>query len=185
MNGFQSGALPYSLPPLEGYTFRGFRNKDGSSCTRNILAISTSVQCVAGVVDHALRKIRTELLPKYPNVDNVIALEHVYGCGVAINAPDAVIPIRTLRNIARNPNFGGQAMVVSLGCEKLQPDVLFPTQSIPIRDIRQQPDLQGVGVVCLQEDEHGGFEAMIDSIVDMAESRLRSEETTSELTSLK
>lgn len=162
-----------ALPPLEGYTFQGFRNKDGSAGTRNILAISTSVQCVVGVVDHALRKIRAELLPKYPNVDNVIALEHVYGCGVAINAPDAVIPIRTLRNIARNPNFGGQAMVVSLGCEKLQPDVLFPKQSIPIRDIRQQPDLQDVGVVCLQDDEHVGFEAMIDSIVDMAESRLK------------
>src|SRR5690606_25285066 len=113
-------------PPLEGYTFQGFLNKDGSVGTRNILAISTSVQCVAGVVDHAVHKIRSELLPKYPNVDNVIALEHVYGCGVAINAPDAVIPIRTLRNIARNPNFGGQAMVVSLGCEKLQPDLLFP-----------------------------------------------------------
>src|SRR5690606_17171618 len=89
-----------ALTPLEGYTFEGFRNADGSVGTRNILAISTSVQCVAGVVEHAVRRIREELLPRYPNVDNVIALEHVYGCGVAINAPDAAIPIRTLRNIA-------------------------------------------------------------------------------------
>jgi len=39
---------------------------------------------------------------------------------VAIDAPDAIIPIRTLRNISLNPNFGGEVMVVSLGCEKLK-----------------------------------------------------------------
>jgi galactarate dehydratase len=160
-------------PALEGYSFQGFRNFDGSVGTRNILAISTSVQCVSGVVDHAVRKIRETLLPKYPNVDNVIALEHVYGCGVAINAPDAVIPIRTLRNIARNPNFGGQAMLVSLGCEKLQPDLLFPKAAIPIRDSRQHADLQGVDVICLQDDEHVGFQSMIDSIVRVADQKLQ------------
>ena len=40
------------LPPLEGYTFEGYRNADGSVGTRNILAITTTVQCVAGVVEH-------------------------------------------------------------------------------------------------------------------------------------
>jgi galactarate dehydratase len=40
---------------------------------------------------------------------------------VAIDAPGAEIPIRTMRNLALNPNFGGETMVVSLGCEKLQP----------------------------------------------------------------
>jgi galactarate dehydratase len=160
-------------PALEGYSFQGFRNVDGSVGTRNILAISTSVQCVSGVVDHAVRKIRETLLPKYPNVDNVISHEHVYCSGDAINAPDAVIPIRTLRNIARNPNFGGQAMLVSLGCEKLQPDLLFPKAAIPIRDSRQHADLQGVDVICLQDDEHVGFQSMIDSIVRVADQKLQ------------
>ncbi len=32
------------------------------------------------------------LLPRYPNVDDVVGLAHTYGCGVAIDAPDAVIP---------------------------------------------------------------------------------------------
>ena len=41
-----------ALPPLAGYTFEGFRNADGSVGTRNILAITTTVQCVAGVVEH-------------------------------------------------------------------------------------------------------------------------------------
>ncbi len=33
---------------------------------------------------------------------------HPYGCGVAIDAPGAEIPIRTLRNLALHPNFGGE-----------------------------------------------------------------------------
>jgi galactarate dehydratase len=125
--------VPEPLPPLEGYTFEGFRNPDGSVGTRNILAITTTVQCVSGVVEHAVHRIKTELLPRYPNVDDVIGLEHTYGCGVAIDAPDAIVPIRTLRNIALNPNFGGTAMMVSLGCEKLQPERLMPPGTIPIQ----------------------------------------------------
>jgi galactarate dehydratase len=85
-----------------------------------------TVQCVAGVTDFAVQRIKAELLPKFPNVDDVVALEHGYGCGVAIDAPGAIIPIRTLRNISLNPNFGGEVMVVSLGCEKLQPERLLP-----------------------------------------------------------
>ena len=103
---------PDPLPPLEGYTFEGYRNPDGSVGTRNLLAITTTVQCVAGVVDFAVERIKAELLPRYPNVDDVVGLEHTYGCGVAIDAPGAEIPIRTLRNISLNPNFGGEVMVV-------------------------------------------------------------------------
>ncbi|MDO8177609.1 MAG: galactarate dehydratase [Undibacterium sp.] len=152
--------------PLEGYTFQGFRNADGSVGTRNILAITTTVQCVAGVVEHAVKRIKEELLPNYPNVDDVIGLEHSYGCGVAIDAPNAMIPIRTVRNISLNPNFGGQAMVVSLGCEKLQPTRLFPKGSIPIQNGGDPV------VVCLQDQQHVGFESMITSIMQTAKQQL-------------
>lgn len=161
-----------TLDPLEGYTFEGFRNPDGSVGTRNILAISTSVQCVSGVVAHAVERIRAELLPKYPNVDNVISLEHIYGCGVAIQAPDAVIPIRTLRNIARNPNFGGRTLVVSLGCEKLQADVFFPDKFIPIKNGGFQRQDENIALVTLQDEENIGFEGMIQSIMRAAEEHL-------------
>ena len=96
-----STAVPQALPPLEGYTFEGYRNPDGSVGTKNILGISTSVQCVKGTLEYAVKRIRAELLPKYPNVDDVVPLTHAYGCGVAISAPDAVVPIRTLQNLAR------------------------------------------------------------------------------------
>ncbi|MBC3929184.1 galactarate dehydratase [Undibacterium sp. CY21W] len=157
---------PTPLPPLEGHTFMGYRNDDGSVGTRNILAITTTVQCVSGVVEHAVKRIKAELLPDFPNVDDVIGIEHTYGCGVAIDAPGAEIPIRTIRNIARNPNFGGQAMVVSLGCEKLQPAKLFPAGSFPIKNEAQPP------VVCLQDAAHIGFQSMIQSIMEQAKAQL-------------
>ncbi|MEN9771257.1 MAG: galactarate dehydrogenase [Pseudomonadota bacterium] len=158
------------LPPLDGYTFDGFVNADGSVGTRNLLAITTTVQCVAGVVDQAVRRIREQLLPLYPHVDDVVGLEHSYGCGVAIDAPDAVIPIRTLRNISLNPNFGGEVMVVSLGCEKLQPQRLLPPGSIAIQDGRSAQD--GPHTVCLQDAHHVGFMSMIDDIVASARPHL-------------
>ena len=159
------------LAPLEGYTFEGYRNPDGSVGTRNILAITQTVQCVAGVTSFAVQRIKAELLPKYPHVDDVVALEHGYGCGVAIDAPDAVIPIRTLRNISLNPNFGGEVMVVSLGCEKLQPERLLPPGTIELVDERQPAE--GLDVVCLQDEGHVGFMAMVDSIMRQAEQHLR------------
>lgn len=173
---------PEPLPPLEGYTFEGYRNADGSVGTRNILAITTTVQCVAGVVDVAVQRIKAELLPRYPQVDDVVGLEHTYGCGVAIDAPDAVIPIRTLRNISRNPNFGDEIMVVSLGCEKLQPERLLPAEA-PLRPMPHPGTAPAAGaapapapvldVVCLQAEEHTGFMSMIDSIVRQADVHLQ------------
>jgi galactarate dehydratase len=159
-------------PPLEGYTFEGFRNADGSVGTRNILAITTTVQCVAGVVEFAVERIKSELLPQFPNVDDVVGLEHGYGCGVAIDAPDALIPIRTLRNISRNPNFGGEILVVSLGCEKLQPERLLPPGSFAIRDERDDPGAEGLDVVRLQDEAHVGFASMVDSILASAKVHL-------------
>jgi galactarate dehydratase len=156
--------------PLAGYQFDGYRNGDGSVGTRNLLAITTTVQCVAGVVAQAVQRIRTELLPQYPNVDGVVGLEHGYGCGVAIDAPGAEIPIRTLRNISLNPNFGGEVLVVSLGCEKLQPERLLPPGSFPIHDERGAG--LGPDTVCLQDDAHVGFMSMLDDIVARARPHL-------------
>jgi galactarate dehydratase len=152
------------MPALEGFTFEGYRNADGSVGSRNILAITTTVQCVSGVVEHAVARIKAELLPRYSNVDDVVGLEHTYGCGVAIDAPDAMVPIRTVRNISLNPNFGGEVMIVSLGCEKLQPERLMPVGTIPIA----AGDDSNGDVVVLQDNAHVGFQSMIDSIMRTA-----------------
>jgi galactarate dehydratase len=155
-----STAVPAQLAPLEGFTFEGFRNRDGSVGTKNIFGISTSVQCVKGTLEYAVKRIRTELLPKYPDVDDVVPLTHAYGCGVAINAPDAVVPIRTLQNLALNANFGGEILVVGLGCEKLAPERLVP---------------EGLddAIVRMQDEAFDGFGAIVDVVMTQAEARLK------------
>nr|WP_268993759.1 galactarate dehydratase [Stutzerimonas stutzeri] len=158
-------AVPARLDPLEGYTFEGYRNADGTVGTRNILGISTTVQCVTGVLEHAVKRIRDELLPRYPNVDDVVALTHSYGCGVAINARDAYIPIRTVRNLARNPNLGGEALVISLGCEKLQAEQVMHEGDLSV-------DLRDPWLYRLQES-NSGFGEMIEQIMALAETRLK------------
>jgi galactarate dehydratase len=150
---------PPKAEPLTGYTFEGYRNADGTVGTKNILAVSTSVQCVSGTMEFALKRIKAELLPKYPNVDDVVALTHAYGCGVAINAPQAIVPIRTLQNLANNPNFGGEVLVVGLGCEKLAPERLLPAGQ--------------TGTLRMQDEAFVGFGAMIDGIMSMVEDRLK------------
>ena len=157
--------IPADLPALEGVTFEGFQNDDGTVGTRNILGITTSVQCVAPTVDFAVRRIKSEILPRYPAVNDVVAITHPYGCGVAINVPNAEIPIRTIRNISRNPNLGGEAMVVSLGCEKLQPTRLFPDGSLPVLNNERW-------VVRMQDEEYRGFGDIVAAIMQMAEARL-------------
>ena len=145
-------------PPVK--TWLGYKNPNGGYAgTRNILGIQTTVQCVSGVLDVAVERIKRELLPKYPNVDNVVAVNHAYGCGVAIKAREAHIPIRALRNIVHHPNFGGVVMAVALGCEKLTPDMLLdPEDNTP------------ENVIILQECK--GFEAMMTAIMEMADKKL-------------
>lgn len=159
--------VPEPLPSLEGYSFMGYRNTDGSVGTKNMLGITTSVQCVAGVVDYVVRLIERDLLPKYPNVDGVVGLNHLYGCGVAINAPAAVVPIRTLHNLTQNPNFGGEVLVVGLGCEKLQPERLLASS-----DELKQINVDKSQIIMLQDEAHVGFKAMVDDILQQADKLL-------------
>ncbi len=146
-------------PPLEGYTFQGYRNADGSVGTKNILAITTSVQCVAGLAQHVVEKVKKELLPHFPHVDDVVAINHTYGCGVAIDAPGATVPIRTLQNIARNPNFGGEGLVLGLGCEKLRPERLLSGAT---------PEQADSSILYMQDASFHGFQAMVDSALELA-----------------
>ena len=154
-------AVPARLAALDGYTFDGYRNSDGSVGTKNILGIATTVQCVAPTVDYAVRRIQAELLPRFPNVDGAVAVTHSYGCGVAIDAPGAAVPIQTLKHIGLHANMGGQPMIVSLGCEKLQPARLFGSD-LPI--------LGEANVIRLQDER--GFAASVAAIMEAAERRL-------------
>ena len=150
--------VPAPLAPLDGYRFEGYRNNDGSVGTKNILGITTTVQCVAPTVEYAIRRIKAELLPRFANVDDAVAITHSYGCGVAIDAPGAAIPIATLGHISRHANIAGAPLVVSLGCEKMQPIRLLPSFDV-------QPNL-------IRLQDHNGFGEMVSTIMLAAERRL-------------
>lgn len=151
---------PEDLPQPPRTTWMGYRNKTGPAGTRNLLGIVTTVQCAAGVVKAAVERIRAQLLPKYPHVDGVVAVTHPYGCGVAIKAREAHIPIRAVANVIRHPNFGGEVMVVGLGCEKLTYDMVLPPEDVT-------PD----NVLTLQDCP--GHDAMMDAILAMADKKLQ------------
>ena len=151
---------PEDLPQPPRTTWMGYRNKTGPAGTRNLLGIVTTVQCAAGVVKAAVERIRAQLLPKYPHVDGVVAVTHPYGCGVAIKAREAHIPIRAVTNVIRHPNFGGEVMVVGLGCEKLTFDMVLPPEDVT-------PD----NVLTLQDCP--GHDAMMDAILAMADKKLQ------------
>ncbi|MFJ8247567.1 galactarate dehydratase [Peribacillus asahii] len=153
--------LVKNLPEAPVKTFEGYPHPNGGYAgTRNILGIVTTVQCVTGVLNNAVKKIKEVLLPQYPNVDDIVAINHTYGCGVAINAPGAEIPIRMLQNIVQHPNFGGEVMVVSLGCEKLTLEML-------LEETHNSPD----NVITLQDVK--GHNAIMDEIIAMAENKLK------------
>lgn len=159
-------AIPVPMPVLVGYSFEGFRNPDGSAGTKNILGITTTVQCVAPTVDYAVRRIKAELLPRYPNVDDVVAITHNYGCGVAIDAPGAAVPIATLGHISRHANIAASPLVVSLGCEKMQPGRLLPNDpALPVYQF--EPDL-----IRLQDENLRGFGEIVAAILVAAERKL-------------
>jgi galactarate dehydratase len=151
-----------ALVPLTGYTFKGYRNADGTAGTKNVLAITESVQCVAGIANFVAEKIKKEFLPKYPNVDDVVAIGHNYGCGIAIEAPAAMVPIKTIKHIAENPNFGDSTMIIGLGCEKLRPERLMRKGDTNVKD----------SVLYLQDEAFTGFEAIVAGIMEMAERHL-------------
>ena len=153
--------VPPPLPALAGYTFEGYRNADGSTGTKNILGIATTVQCVAPTVEYAARRISAELLPRFPNVDDVVAVTHSTAAAWPSTHRGAAIPIRTLKHISLHANMGGRPMLVSLGCEKLQPSRLFGSD-LPI--------LGESNVIRLQDQR--GFAETVSAILEAAEKRL-------------
>jgi galactarate dehydratase len=154
------------IPP-ELLHFEGYLNADNSAGTRNYLCITASVHCVSGVLEHAVKRIRSELLSHYPNVDGVVLLNHTYGCGVAIDAYESHIPRDTLSNIMLNPNFGNYALLIGLGCEKL-------THKMMLGSIVDDKGFEYLKYdsLYIQSVEKNGFGNIITAICDKAQEML-------------
>jgi len=105
-------------------SFLGYRRSDGRVGTRNYIGVLTSVNCSATVARHIAEAAeRGGLLAGFDNVDGIVPITHVSGCGMAGSGEGFEILRRTLWGTAANANFAA-ILLVGLGCEVLQIDRL-------------------------------------------------------------
>lgn len=143
-------AFPADLsPPAHMRFFQGFRRADGSIGTRNCVLVISTVNCSASVCAKVRDRFR-DIRRDYPNVDGVLALSHVGGCGSALGSDDHRTLMRVLGGWVRHPNTAG-AVLVGLGCEKNLPSTLLGDQG-----------LGGVPHFTIQEQ--GGTEKTVDAV---------------------
>ena len=107
-----------------------------------------------------MERIKKELLPKYPNVDGVVAVTQSVWMRSGDQRSYGGDSDPAIANVIRHPNFGGEIMVVGLGCEKLTYDRVLPDE-----------DITPENVLTLQD--YAGHDAMMQAIMDMAEQKLK------------
>jgi len=117
-----------AVPAAERRTFMGFRRASGRAGTRNTIAVIGTVNCSAHTVRRIAERARAELLPRFPNVTDVVAIAHKSGCATRAGSPELELLQRTLAGFARHPNVAG-AVFVGLGCEVNQWESLLATQA--------------------------------------------------------
>ena len=101
-------------------TFKGFLRDDGGVGVRNEIWIIPTVGCVNNVAS-AIATISKKYLKG--SVSDVIAFNHPYGCSQMGDDQENTRAI--LCDLIRHPNAGG-VLVLSLGCENSNLDVLKP-----------------------------------------------------------
>jgi len=126
-------------------SFRGYRRADGRVGTRNYVGILTSVNCSATVARHIAEAAeRNGLLAGYENVDGIVPITHVSGCGMAGEGEGFDMLRRTLWGTAANANFGA-ILLVGLGCEVIQIDRLKNDYGLGSSDAFQSFTIQDTG----------------------------------------
>ena len=109
------------VPEAQRRTFPGYLRPDGRVGTRNYVALVSTVNCSAAVVQAiADRFCSPEAMQDFPGVDGVIAVAHKTGCGMHLGGRDYEQLQRTLAGMGEHPNVGAY-LLASLGCEINQP----------------------------------------------------------------
>ncbi len=101
-------------------TFKGFVRGDGRVGIRNEIWIIPTVGCVNNIAT-ALAKQANSLVKG--SVDEVVAFTHNYGCSQTGDDQEHTRTI--LADLIKHPNAGG-VLVLGLGCENSNIDVLMP-----------------------------------------------------------
>ncbi len=101
-------------------TFKGFVRENGKVGIRNEIWIIPTVGCVNNIAT-ALAKEANKLLKG--SIDEVVAFNHNYGCSQTGDDQEHTRTI--LSDLINHPNAGG-VLVLGLGCENSNIDVLMP-----------------------------------------------------------
>lgn len=124
---YEFGTDVRTPPAVEPRTFMGYRRAGGRAGTRNTIAVLATVNCSAHTVRRIAARARAELLPRFPNVTDVIAVAHRSGCASKTTGHEIELLRRTLAGFARHPNVAG-FLFVGLGCETNQFEDLLTSQ---------------------------------------------------------
>jgi altronate hydrolase len=138
----------------ERRTFMGYRRASGRAGTRNTIAIINTVNCSAHTVRQIAARARAELLPKFPNVTDIVGLAHKNGCAGRVSGYEVDLLQRTLAGFARHPNVAAY-LFVGLGCESNQFEALLESQRDRLGDVRLPP------YIAIQDT--GGVQATIEA----------------------
>ena len=130
----------YELPEVAGKTFRGYRRADGRVGIRNELWIVPLVGCVNGIAKELAEE--NQKLIAGTSVDGLYYFQHPYGCSQM--GEDLATTAKLLAALVRHPNAGG-VLVLSLGCENLQPEMF--------REVLGSYDPDRVKFLVCQEEE--------------------------------
>jgi altronate hydrolase len=117
------------VPEAERATFQGIVRPDGRVATRNYIAVMSTVNCSATVVQAVADHFTPDKLADYPNVDGVAAFTHGIGCGMELSGEPMQVLRRTLAGYIRHPNVVG-VLVIGLGCERNQITTLMADQGL-------------------------------------------------------
>jgi altronate hydrolase len=153
-----------ALSEAERRSFLGYRRPSGRAGTRNTVAVVGTVNCSAHTVREIAARARAELLPKYPNVTDIIAVAHKSGCATRAGSPELELLQRTLAGFARHPNVAA-CLFVGLGCEVNQWEDLLESQRERLSGLDAPPYL---GI-----QESGGVAATIAAGLAALEPLLR------------
>ena len=122
-------------------TFLGYKRPNGKVGTRNTIAILTSVNCSATAARLIAEHFTSEVLNKFPNVDNVTAYVHGTGCGMADSGDGFEALQRVMWGYAKNPNVAA-VLMVGLGCEMNQIDWLIESYGLSVGPLFQTMNIQ-------------------------------------------
>ena len=130
----------YELPEVAEKTFRGYRRADGRVGIRNELWIVPLVGCVNGIAKELAEE--NQKLIAGTSLDGLYYFQHPYGCSQM--GEDLATTAKLLAALVRHPNAGG-VLVLSLGCENLQPEMF--------REVLGSYDPDRVKFLVCQEEE--------------------------------